>query len=218
MAAAAARAVKRRRTSDETSPKRCRRRDRAEAAVVTVATMCPTSRRLRVAAALGGLALVVAACSSGGDESSSAPVTETVAAPSAGAAPPALQFDASLIGGGDIDLAAGFDGKPTLLWFWAPWCSVCNREASSVQSAAAQYGDQIDFFGVAWSGSDDQFAGFVDDHGLTFPQISDDPGLVYERFGVAFQPAMVVIQPDGTLERLSGSLDDAAIESVLAAA
>ena len=228
MAAAAARAVKRRRTSDETSPKRCRRRDRAEAAVVTVATMSPTSRRLRVAAALGGLALVVAACSSGGDESSSAPVTETVAAPadpaadaaapSAGAAPQALQFDASLIGGGDIDLAAGFDGKPTLLWFWAPWCSVCNREASTVQSAAAQYGDQVDFFGVAWSGSDDQFAGFVDDHGLTFPQISDDPGLVYERFGVAFQPAMVVIQPDGTLERLSGSLDDAAIESVLAAA
>ena len=103
---------------------------------------------------------------------------------------------------------------------------MCNREASTVQSAAAQYGDQVDFFGVAWSGSDDQFAGFVDDHGLTFPQISDDtfpqisddPGLVYERFGVAFQPAMVVIQPDGTLERLSGSLDDAAIESVLAAA
>ncbi|MEM8620876.1 MAG: redoxin domain-containing protein [Actinomycetota bacterium] len=193
--------------------------------------MTPTPRRVRVAAALGGLALVVAACSSGDDESSSTPATEPVAADTAaepatddaaasadGAAPQALQFDASLIGGGDIDLAGNFDGKPTLLWFWAPWCSVCNREASNVQSAAAQYGDQIDFFGVAWSGSDDQFAGFVDDHGLTFPQISDDPGLVYERFGVAFQPAMVVIQPDGTLERLSGSLDDAAIESVLAAA
>ncbi|MEO1057611.1 MAG: redoxin domain-containing protein [Actinomycetota bacterium] len=189
------------------------------------------SRTSRLAAALGGLALVIAACSSdSGDDAATAtdaapaeaPVadaTDEAASPApTGAAPEALRFDASLIGGGDIDLAADFDGKPTLLWFWAPWCSVCNREAPTVESAAQEYGDQIDFVGVAWSGSDDQFAGFVDDHALTFPQISDDPGLIYERFGVAFQPAMVVIQPDGELQRLSGSLDDNAIASVLAAA
>ncbi len=189
----------------------------------------------RLAAGIGALALVVAACSSdGGDDASimtdtatdtapaEAPATDTAdeAAPAAapGAAPEALQFDASLIGGGDIDLAADFEGKPTLLWFWAPWCGVCNREAPTVESAAQEYGDQIDFVGVAWSGSDEQFAGFVDDHELTFPQISDDPGLIYERFDVAFQPALVVVQPDGTLQRLSGSLDDDAIASVLAAA
>jgi len=36
------------------------------------------------------------------------------------AAPETLQFTAPLVGGGEIDLAANFDNKPTLLWFWAP--------------------------------------------------------------------------------------------------
>jgi hypothetical protein len=35
-------------------------------------------------------------------------------------APEALQFTAPLVGGGEIDVAAGFDNKPTLFWFWAP--------------------------------------------------------------------------------------------------
>ena len=194
-----------------------------------------TRRRL---AALAGLALVIAACSSGGDDASESSVAPTDAAAvesgepaagdadgtsdasddMAGGAPQPLQFEADLVGGGGIDLAASFDGKPTLLWFWAPWCGICNREAPSVEAAAQQYGDQVDFVGVAWSGSEDQFQGFVADHGLTFPQISDDPGLVYERFGVAFQPAMVVIQPDGTLERLSGSLDSGTVEEIIAQA
>lgn len=34
--------------------------------------------------------------------------------------PEALQFTAPLVGGGEIDLAAGFDNKPTVFWFWAP--------------------------------------------------------------------------------------------------
>jgi len=40
--------------------------------------------------------------------------------PAAVAVPEALQFTAPLVGGGEIDLAANFDNKPTLLWFWAP--------------------------------------------------------------------------------------------------
>lgn len=41
-------------------------------------------------------------------------------APPSAPAPEALQFTAPLVGGGEIDLAAGFDNKPTVFWFWAP--------------------------------------------------------------------------------------------------
>jgi hypothetical protein len=41
-------------------------------------------------------------------------------APPAVPAPEALKFTAPLVGGGEIDLAAGFDNKPTVFWFWAP--------------------------------------------------------------------------------------------------
>ena len=53
---------------------------------------------------------------------------------------------------------------------------MCNREAPSVEEAAEKFGDSTNFIGVAWTGNDSDFQGFIDEHGLTFPQISDDPG------------------------------------------
>jgi hypothetical protein len=61
-------------------------------------------------------------------ESSDAPAASVVepvedppdTTPPTSPAPEALQFTAPLVGGGEIDLAAGFDDKPTVFWFWAP--------------------------------------------------------------------------------------------------
>ncbi|MEM9515706.1 MAG: hypothetical protein AAGA42_12695 [Actinomycetota bacterium] len=53
-----------------------------------------------------------------------APAATAAPAPTDAPAPPApqaLQFSAPLVGGGTIDPAAEFTGKPTLMWFWAPF-------------------------------------------------------------------------------------------------
>lgn len=60
-------------------------------------------------------------------------------------------------------------------------------------------------------------AGFVERHGLSFPNIDDGPGQVYERFGVAGQPAWVFIDAEGTVTRRLGALDQASLEAALAA-
>ena len=73
------------------------------------------------------LAGALVACG-GADEPSAATLSTTPAATadSAPAAPdgaPAagpLAFSAPLVGGGTIELGASA-GRPTLLWFWAPW-------------------------------------------------------------------------------------------------
>ena len=82
-------------------------------------------------------ATVLVACS-GGDQSGSTAATGatttqsssttagSTAASTAGSTagsievPPALQFTAPLVGGGEIELGA-LAGRPVLLWFWAPW-------------------------------------------------------------------------------------------------
>lgn len=78
-----------------------------------------------------------------------------------------------------------------------------------------RWAGQVDFVGVAWTGDDESFQGFIDDHGLTFPQISDDPGDVFERFDVPAQPALVLVAVDGTVERLLGAVDETALDNLL---
>jgi peroxiredoxin len=68
---------------------------------------------------------------------------------------------------------------------------------------------------VAWTGSDDDFQGFIDQHGLTFPQLSDDGGDVFARFEIASQPALVVVKADGTLESVAGAVDETLLDQIL---
>ncbi len=65
----------------------------------------------------------------------------------------------------------------------------------------------MQFVGVAWFGDDDSFQGFMSKHGLTFPQVSDDAGEVFARFGVPSQPAFVVVRPDGSVEQYLGAIE-----------
>jgi len=68
---------------------------------------------------------------------------------------------------------------------------------------------------VAWTGTDGEFQEFIDRHGLTFPQISDDAADVYRRFGVAAQPALAIISPDGDVQTLFGAADEELVDSLI---
>ena len=81
-----------------------------------------------------------------------------------------------------------------------------------------KFQNQANFVGVAWTGSDDSFQDFIDRHGLTFPQISDDPGDVFDRFGVAYQPALVIVDTDGSTELIAGAVDEALLEQIISEA
>ena len=92
---------------------------------------------------------------------------------------------------------------------------MCNREAPSVEAAAEKYAGDVNFVGVAWTGSDDDFQGFIDRYELTFPQISDDPGEVFARFDVAYQPAVVVVKADGSTESIAGAVEPERLDQII---
>jgi peroxiredoxin len=73
----------------------------------------------------------------------------------------------------------------------------------------------VQFIGVAWYGSDSSFQGFVDEHGLTFPQISDNPGDVFARFGVPQQPAMAIIDAAGNVQVSMGAVEESTLDAAL---
>lgn len=94
---------------------------------------------------------------------------------------------------------------------------MCNREAASVEAAAQRWAGKVNFVGVAWTGDEASFQGFIDKYALTFPQISDDPGAVFQRFEVPGQPAFAFVAADGTTTTQLGAVDETTLDELLAA-
>ncbi len=59
--------------------------------------------------------------------------------------------------------------------------------------------------------------GFVDRHGLTFPQANDDDGAVFAKFGVPYQPAWAFVSRDGQVDVHQGALGEGDLAAKLQA-
>ena len=73
----------------------------------------------------------------------------------------------------------------------------------------------MQFVGVAWYGDDADFQGFVNEFGLTFPQVSDPFGEVFSAYGVASQPAFVVVSPSGEMQVERGRVEADEIDTMI---
>ena len=89
------------------------------------------------------------------------------------------------------------------------------REAPSVEEASRRWAGELDIIGVAWSGDELTYRDFIDEGGLTFPQIDDTAGEVYERFGIPYQPAAVLIDSSGSWTVTREPLDASSIGDLL---
>ncbi len=73
----------------------------------------------------------------------------------------------------------------------------------------------MEFVGVAWSGSPDEYTAFVDRYDLSFPQINDTSADVFTRFDVFSQPAFGIVRPDGEVQTLLGAVDDELLDAII---
>ena len=142
-----------------------------------------------VLAVVVGAALLVTA---GGDDGT------TGDADTPGPAVPALSV-ARLDGGADFALGTLADADtPTLLWFWAPWCEVCNHEAPAIEELAADARDELAI--IAIGGRDRAVNGpaFVARHRLRTPTVLfDEPMAAWSAYGIPGQPAAVLLDRSG---------------------
>lgn len=165
-------------------------------------------RSLALAAAL---MLALSACgtaTSAGDEA--AAKTEAVAVTDE------LEFTAQTLVGDEL-AGTSLEGKDAVLWFWAPWCTSCRREAPYVAASQSENPDVV-FLGVAGLGEIDAMNAFVDDYGVGgFDHLADLDGGLWQRFGVVQQPAYAFIDDSGTVEVVRGEIGEDGIAAGVAA-
>jgi len=173
-----------------------------------------------IRAVAGSLLVVATLAACGGPVSSpdpaSPPPTTTsssTAAPPSGtsavAAPEQLKFTAKTVDGKDIN-GADLAGKPVVLWFWAPWCPKCQREAPGMAAAAKAHGEKVTFLGVAALDQVPAMQQFVQRYGLqSFQHVADVDSAVWKKFGVTAQPAYAFIGASGQVEVVTSQLSEA---------
>ena len=107
-----------------------------------------------------------------------------------------LNFSGTTLSGGTFN-GASLQGKPAVLWFWTPWCPICNGEAPNV-SAVAAANPAVTFVGVAAKADLPALQNFVSKYNLNFTNINDSDGSIWAMFNVPWQPAYVFLRPDGS--------------------
>ncbi len=107
-----------------------------------------------------------------------------------------LNFTGTTLSGSPFN-GASLQGKPAVLWFWAPWCPFCNAEAPGVSQVAAS-NPKVTFLGIAGRSDVGQMQNFVSKYGLNFTNLNDADGSLWTRYNVPWQPAYVFYRADGS--------------------
>lgn len=90
-------------------------------------------------------------------------------------------------------------GKPTLIEFWATWCSNCRELEPALVAAQRSYGDRVRFVGVAVSvnQSTERVRRYLAEHLQGFTHFYDKRGQAVSNFDVPATSYVVILDKDG---------------------
>lgn len=127
------------------------------------------------------------------------------AAGSSGAAATRLAFTGTELDGSTLE-GADLAGKPTVFWFWAPWCPTCRAQAPGVSALATEYDGRVNVVGVGGLADEADIRDFAQQ--VEGPiHLVDPDGAIWRHFGVTAQSTYLVLDAAGDVV-VNGYLDD----------
>jgi peroxiredoxin len=115
---------------------------------------------------------------------------------------PALPIDAMTTAGDRITLES-YRGRVLLVDFWASWCKPCRQEMPTVKSVYREFHEKgFEILGISLDQSEASFRGYIEELGITWPQIFDGRGWknsVGQQYGINSIPATFLLDRNGTI-------------------
>lgn len=181
-----------------------------------MSTETPTRARLpwqavvaaTVLASLAALAVIVVMSDAGDDPASSSDGTlELVPVDGADLDEPLAASVTWPDDGGERPLADDIDG-PTVVNFFASWCTPCIKEMPDFEQVFRQLGGSVDFVGVAVNDRTADARRTVEQTGVTYRWARDARGDVSNAARITQMPATMFVGADGQVVSVhSGALD-----------
>ena len=129
-----------------------------------------------------------------------------------------LTFTAKTVEGKKYSSKVLANKKPTVFWFWAPWCAICKNESANLVAAAEQYKGKVNFVGIGALGNQAEMQDFVAHTGTSvFPNLNDSDGKLWNRFGVVIQPTLIFVDAKGKITSKVGPSDEEFLQKKLVA-
>jgi len=120
--------------------------------------------------------------------------------------------------GGTVS-SAGLAGRPTVLNFYASWCTVCNREMPDFQAVHTALGPKVNFLGVnpQSNDSDSAQAEMVARTGVTYPTARDHNDDLLRLFNTSGAlPTTLFIDATGRVVNVhNGGLDQTSLKAAM---
>lgn len=119
--------------------------------------------------------------------------------------------------GDRIDIATLIPAsKPLLMWFWAPHCPVCNREAPGVKRFADEHAEALTVIGLGTQDDLDLARSFVARNEIGFRMLWDPSFESWRALGVPGQPSSLLLDPQGRpLGSWVGPFDEAEVVGLI---
>jgi cytochrome c biogenesis protein CcmG/thiol:disulfide interchange protein DsbE len=113
---------------------------------------------------------------------------------------PAPDKELRTIEGSSQGSLADYRGKWVLVNFWASWCEPCRQEAPALEALHRAIPGRLVVLGINLDDTSEDAAAFVEEYGLTYPQLRDGDGRERrDAYGMTGFPESFLVDPEGRI-------------------
>lgn len=116
-------------------------------------------------------------------------------------------------------ILVGLRGQPVVVNIWASWCAPCRTEMPMFQDAAEAFDGKATILGVASNDDPAAARAFLEEVGVTYPNVFDPSGEIRVALGLTAYPTTYVFGSDGSMQaRVDGGISEQRLAGLIDAA